>query len=163
MFDVLDPGGVEHPDGSLVARLVLLAAKAQVYDARYARLDDGLGTFATWKESDVDSAALDRLGVLVEDGVEFGVNHIEALAVENVLTCAIALPRKDVVIAATREAVVAHRHDALVLVDDAGPDLSVGVLGALGREKGQHHKVVLPFDVVGTLHSRAVYASAGLV
>ena len=57
---------------------------------------------------------------------------------------ALALPRVQVVGAAVGKAVVARGKNNIIAVHDAGSDLCIGVLAALGGEQGDAHEVFIP-------------------
>lgn len=74
---------------------------------------------------------------------------VKILCVESVF--AVLLPRKLVVVAARRHAVVADAHYAVFIINDASTHLCYGILAALRSEERCCHEVIGPVEVVGSL------------
>ena len=81
------------------------------------------------------------------NGVQLRVDHVGVLGV-----LAGPFPGEDVVGAALGHPVVAGGDDDVVLRDDAGAHLGVGVLAPPGRQHGNAHEIFVPGDVVLALH-----------
>ena len=121
----------------------------EVDDLADARLHDYFDAFVTGKKRDIDAALAQIGGDGVQDRVQFGVANVGVFAFEKT---AVAAPGHVVVGAAARQAVVADADDAVLVVDDAGPDLGVRVFAALRRQEGHSHEVFIPRQIIAAFH-----------
>ena len=101
------------------------------------------------EEGDIHPRALEVVVGAVEDGVQLGVAHVHILGVQR---CALPLPGHLVVAAANGHTVVAQGQNFVFRADDARAHLTVGVLGAHGREQRNAHEIFIPVDVIRAFH-----------
>ena len=144
---VAHAGGIQHPLGGQVAHGVGVLV-GQVDHFLHAALNDGLGALVAGEQRHIDPAAPQVTAVGVQDGVQLRVDHIGILGHR-----AFPLPGKFVIGAALGHAVVAGGDDDIVLGHDAGAHLRAGVLAAHGCQHGNAHKIFVPADIIGALHS----------
>ena len=63
-----------------------------------------------------------------------------------------SLPWEIIVRNADGESVISHGQDLVLLTYDTGSDLRVRVLGAHGGQKSDAHEILIPADVIFSLH-----------
>ena len=124
----------------------------------YSTLNDGLCTLIAWEKGNIDFAAVEVPSGTVQDGIELCMTDKRIFCVQRLTVPA---PGKGVVTAADGQAIVANRHDLIVLVDDAGSDLSMGVFAAHGRQDGNSHEILVPGDIVFTFRHGGLRFSDG--
>lgn len=139
---------VEHDLGrlDLIGVAVFVGEVNDLFDAG---LDDHLGALVARKETHIDAAVAQVGGDRVEHRVQFRVADIRVFGVEEL---SLAFPGQLVIGTAPGKAVVADTDDLVLVVGDAGPHLSVGVLAALGGKQGHRHEVLVPGEVVLSFH-----------
>ena len=101
-------------------------------------------------------AAGAALGILVEHRVELRMHHVGVFRVQLAFERPLG-PRQVIVATVAGEAVVAHAHDAVPLVHDAGAHLCGRVFGAHGRQKGQASAPESHYSSKQELYSHYIY------
>ena len=131
------------------AGIAVVVLVAVIHHLGNAGLDDGLGALVAGEEGHIHPRALEVVVGAVEDGVELRVADVHILGVQGFT---LPLPGHLVVAAAHGHPVVAQGEDLVFRADDARTHLTVGVLGAHGREQGNAHEIFVPVDVIAAFH-----------
>lgn len=121
---ILHPCGIEHPTGCAHGGGIVILV-GEVDNLLDTRLDNRLCTLVAGEQTNVYGRSCEALSTGIEDSIQLCVYNVLVLGLAKRL---VSVPGELIVRTSLRKSVVACGEDSLVTVNDAGTNLSAGIL-----------------------------------
>ena len=78
------------------------------------------------------------------------MGHIQIFGAVRIVCFLLTSPRELIIGATLREPIISHRHNLVILTDNAGSHLGIGVFGTTSGQIRHTHKIFVPGNIIHT-------------